>query len=616
MHSLTEKVKSGFGNFLVLVLILFFPFQNNIRSQSERMNISASNTKFPEFDRPGGRYIPSKTQNSFFRILVIFAQFPDDEWNIAWPEWPKGHAPAYINDFIDSTVSEHSNTGNITQYFRAMSLGAFTVIGNCYSVIAPRTRRWYSDNKKDRADINKDVIEKLNRIVSFKPFDNWHLVKDYTQINRPDSLIDMICVIWRSINNEGLKLNFTNDFRFTGEASLGSDMRNVTFKVDNGVRSVAEGFPGFGVPGSGLTIAAGYNGHNLVQQYTIHELGHYLFGDNRYHIQTGVWGIMAGYGSRSQVANSYERNRLGWISFIQYDKNPSGPIPLGDYVTTGQALRIAIPGTGHQKYYLIENHQMISRFDNFDRTSGGKGIYVLYQAGKYNIDLQFYNAEGRADWQFDHYTIHPTVGVKVPVFRKGQQDPVSGLFDTQSINYIDPDTKQLKSAPIEAYIENGKDYFEPLFKGDGRNEMKPGYVDVLSPWSNPPLQNVSIRIISGKYNLEVMQYADPGTLIDVPPSKPQNLTASYEGTDRIVLHWSANTEPDLAYYKIYRETGDTEGQNKFSFITNVPGERTYWKDREIMHGSGREKIFYKITAVDSTNKESVKSDYAEALKKN
>ena len=401
-------------------------------------------------------------------MLVIFAQFPDDEWNVSWPEWPKGKAPSYINEFIDSTVSERSNTGNITQYFRVMSLGAFTVIGNCYSVIAPHTRQWYDENKKGRAFINKDVIEKLNRTVDFKPFDNWHFVKGYSQINRPDSLIDMICVVWRNINNEALNLNFTGDFKFTGEASLGSDLRNVSFKVDNGIRTVAEGYPGFSTQGSGLTVAAGYNGHNLVQQYTIHELGHYLFGDNRYHIQTGVWGIMAGYGSRSQVVNSYERNRLGWISFIQYDKNPSGPIPLDDYVTTGQALRIAIPGTVPQKYYLIENHQMISRFDNFDRTSEGKGIYVLYQAGKYNIDLQFYNAEGRADWEFDHFAVHPKVGVKVPVFRKERQDPVPGFFDTQSITFTDPNTKQLRTAPIEAYNENGKDYFEPLFKGRGR----------------------------------------------------------------------------------------------------------------------------------------------------
>ncbi len=613
MNNLTKRIRSGSGIFPALVLILIFSFPNNIRSQSEQARISVPNVGFSETDKPGGRFIPSKTPGSFFRILVIFAQFPDDEWNISWPEWPKGQAPSYINEFIDSTVNENSNTGNITQYFRVMSLGAFTIIGNCYSVIAPHSRQWYSENKKDRAYINKDVIEKLNQTVDFRPFDNWHLVKGYSQINRPDSLVDMICVVWRNINNEALDLNFTNDFKFTGEASLGSDMRNVSFKVDNGARTVAEGFPGFGVPGSGLTIAAGYNGRNLVQEYTIHELGHYLFGDNRYHIQTGVWGIMAGYGSRSQVVNSYERNRLGWISFIQYDKNPSRPIPLGDYVTTGQALRIAIPGSVPQKYYLLENHQMISRFDDFDRTLRGKGIYVLYQAGNYNIDLQFYNAEGRADWKFDHYAIHPTVGVKVPVFRRGKQNPVSGFFNTQSIAYTDPDSKQLRSTPIEAYTENGKDYFEPLFKGDGRNGLKPGYVDVLSPWSNPPLQNISIRIISRKNNLDVMQYAEPGTLSEVPPSKPKNLTANYKGSDKIILKWSPNAEPDLAYYKVYKETGNTGGQNKFSFLTEVPAKYTSWTDRGAA-GTGRDKFIYAVTAVDSTNKESVRSDYAEAVK--
>jgi hypothetical protein len=125
-------------------------------------------------------------------------------------------------------------------------------------------------------------------------------------------------------------------------------------------------------------------------------------------------GIMYGYGKRCQVVNPFERHALGWINLIQYNYNPLLPIEIDDYVTTGQALVVQLYNSPNSPYYLLTNHKRISPLDKIDRTSDGKGVYVLYQPGSNNSNLRFYNSEGRALWTIDHYATHPTVGVQVP----------------------------------------------------------------------------------------------------------------------------------------------------------------------------------------------------------
>ncbi len=600
---------------IIAIAFLLFSFSKNsftVFKDGSESKINKQINSVHNTDQVGGRYITSKTSNSYLRMLIIFAQFPDDGWDTLNSEWPKGNAPIYIHSFVDSTTTEMSNTGNITQYFRAMSLDSLIVIGNCYSIIAPHTREWYSENKKGKAFINREVIQKLNKSVSFAPFDNWRRIGQYNNVNTPDGIIDMICVIWRNIYHDVSLSTYTfdNDFNYSGEASLGGDYNKNSFDVDDGAKHVQFGYPEKYNCGSGLTIARGYNGHALVQEYTIHEFGHYLLGNNSFHIQTGVWGIMAGYSSRCQVVNSFERNRLGWIKIKEFDYNPKEPITLRDYLTTGDALRIAIPNTYPQQYYYLENHQRISSLDNIDQTSGGRGIYVLYQSGNINWDITFYNVEGKADWQFDHNAIFPGTGVNVPVFRKGLQDPSKGYFDSQNIIYTEPNSYLKKSSFIQAYTKNDSDYFKLLFKGNGMNAMNPGYVDVFSPWSNPPLNNVSLQVISKNNELQVQQYITIGTLTNVSPAKPENLKASINSLNHVVLTWSANTEPNLSAYKIYKSETTGKVPNKFDYTITIPASQTKWTDTKISYKNISQNIFYKISTVDSANKESVLSEYA------
>ncbi len=136
--------------------------------------------------------------------------------------------------FIDSTLNENSNKGNITQFFRAMSLNKFNVIGKTIYVKTPHKRKWYLDNKKNRTFINADIISEVDSSIDFKDYDNWTIKGRNNFIFSPDGKVDMIWIIFRNIANDmedpgktaaGLGfatyLSKDNIQKWSGEASLG-----------------------------------------------------------------------------------------------------------------------------------------------------------------------------------------------------------------------------------------------------------------------------------------------------------------------------------------------------------------------------------------------------------
>ena len=154
-------------------------------------------------------------------------------------------------------------------------------------------------------------------------------------------------------------------------------------------------------------------------------------------------------------------------------------------------------------------------------------------------------------------------------------------------------------------------------------------VKVLSPWSDSRVPydghlwypntkstiNCGMEIISedqGNYIIEL--YAD--NPLNAPPSKPKNFVVSRNNFNEAVLNWEANFEPDLindGAYKIYKCESSDSIPTSFEYVTSISAYSngtpvTSWTDPE----SGlsiSENLFYRITAVDNTNKESVPSGY-------
>ncbi|HSW56320.1 MAG TPA: T9SS type A sorting domain-containing protein [Ignavibacteriaceae bacterium] len=600
------------------LLVLLFSHQLNAQYS---VNIEIVEPPMPELaasEQPGGRLITSIAENGkYLRVLIVFVQFKDDNWNPNWTEWKKNSAPTgWMNtNIIDQTINQNSTNQNLTHYYTAMSLGHYKVIGNTYHWVTSKTRNEYISLNWKRGQINKHILQEMDNFIDYSIYDKWSKLGEYNHAWGADGEVDMIWMVYRNIAKDlpnppytAWQLGFGDGVvLWSGEASLGG---GGILPVDSGARTVDLGWYGLV---SGVTMMMGYNGLGYVKNVLVHEFGHHLLGGNEAHLGTaGLWAMMAGYGSRSQMANSWERHRLGWLNPMQYNYNPLIPVPLQDHLTTGQALRILIPGSNPARYYYLENHQRISPFDNIDYIGDGKGIYVIYQGGTGESSLRFWNAEGRSIWTRDHCATHPN-GAIVAVFKEGLQSP-SGKFDTEAIPHTACYTNGPTLSPIEAFVSpiTGQDVFQPLFAGDNRDMLKPGYVEVFNPNSNPAVEGISFQVISESNQLKIIQKVETGTIYSTPPSKPQNLAVSTSVNYHPYLTWDANQEPDVlsgGSYKVEKYSTYEVGW----FALNTTPNNYYEDLTETICPPGQQCqtghfVRYRVRAIDNTQKVSVPSD--------
>lgn len=209
----------------------------------------------------GGQWMTAKDT---LHVLIIFVQFPDDQYDVNYSLWPKDQPPTFSNSYIDSLPSQMSSDGNLTHYFREMSLGAFKLTGKTRFVVTPRTRIWYRDNDWKRWLINKDVLETLDASLDFSEFDRWKRYSEYDIRREPDGRVDMVFMLYRSVDQASF-LGF-----YGGEASLGYPRTTggynepIEFFVDGGQRRIGGGHPVLSNPateqrwpGSGTTSVCG-----------------------------------------------------------------------------------------------------------------------------------------------------------------------------------------------------------------------------------------------------------------------------------------------------------------------------------------------------------------------
>jgi hypothetical protein len=93
-------------------------------------------------------------------------------------------------------------------------------------------------------------------------------------------------------------------------------------------------------------------------------------------------------------------------------------------------------------------------------------------------------------------------------------------------------------------------------------------------------------------------YGESYLYIDLPPKAPRNILGSLD-SGIINLRWNKNTEADLKYYNIYRDT-----VNNFTIdSSNIIASTSDTLYSEPFTGSN--DLYYKITAVDGTENESL-----------
>lgn len=424
-------------------------------------------------DGDGGIYLPSA---GVLRILIVFASFPDDTTAHAY--WPARQAPLFMNSFIDpDTVTRSTGPFNLTHYFRQMSLGKLHVIGDAVWVESQHSQEEYRASGSYGAANMAIIPESVDPVVDFSRYDSWTRTANYTHVNAPDSIVDMVVMVWR-----------TTMWGYLGEASLGY---KPAIPADG--KRIAMGYPAY-LPmpvGSGVTCEYPYGDTPVrVMRTMVHELSHWLLGI--FHPYNGskpdgkfqYWGMLCNGERMSGCANTYDRASLGWITprVVQ----PPATITLGDFITTGDAARYHPPGGDPDEYIYCENHQGLSVFDDVTAEAADRGVWLLHQQGPYiEMDnLRILPADGMWQWSVAG---PPTscFGTTVPVYTRGAPDILTGYSHRDQI----PTPASLVQWMLAHRNADGVVSCGPHFAGSGfRGAFDTAGVRVFSPYSNPAVR--------------------------------------------------------------------------------------------------------------------------------
>ncbi len=577
-------------------------------------------------------YVPAfPVDHDTLRVLVIFAKYPDDTWDpgspsqatIFWPGNLGNQKPDWADDVIKPNTIDIGNS-NITAFYRDASLGKFYVIGDVYPslYVFQNPSSYYHPN--NGRHIGYAVGELLTNIA---PNVDWNLYDKFAPFDQnnkrhPDGQIDCIMVIFRFLL--GTEPSGTG----SGIASLGGLYENfgtygTSISLGNS-RKIASALDNRSY-GSGLisTMLTPWS-----YSITCHELGHYLIGDHRSNM--GYFNLMNINGN--SFVCSEEREFLGWVSATEVVA--TGTYLLPDYGTTGQFLKFH---KGSYNYY-IENRRRINYhlsnnwtnwpyydFQPIWPMSRDSGLFIYREVCRF--DETPIPANGRWEWQKsasypDRYIVDSiNNGLLLPVFFYNKPNRINGetIFDLVKVPAVD--------------LFTGQPFFNTKTHGGSGGDTNIcfdiGYNQVLSHWSNPGSPAYSA---SDSFAVEILGKTNDGEIIlniyfenmtQTYPSKPQflRLDRQFIGeTERFNprLIWFKNNEPDLQKYKIYRAEVISPGIDPTNYSYLAETTDTVFIDQSIFlyrrgHGSGNcayifRKYSYKVTAIDVTSKESVRSE--------
>ena len=93
----------------------------------------------------------------------------------------------------------------------------------------------------------------------------------------------------------------------------------------------------------------------------------------------------------------------------------------------------------------------------------------------------------------------------------------------------------------------------------------------------------------------------PHLLDTAPPATPTGIGASVESGPSVRLHWTANSEPDLSGYHVYRSLAPSA---LFTRLTTTPDPTNEYVDSAL---PDTVSVWYQVSAVDATGNESARS---------
>ncbi len=574
---------------------------------------------------PGGYKLPSI---GTINILLVFAEFPDDNYDTTNTRWIKNSPPTNMANWVDETWSTNPTIGSLTDYFNTMSGNKLKITGKEIYIKAPRTREEYQSLSMKRGHIQREILTQLDETMNFAEFDNWSSSGDYTHDNTPNTFVDMIIFVWRNTYQDNssyaTSLDFGNNYGDLGR--IGS------FDVDRGLRHINTSTFGSGVSIRGYLQTGKYlDPFRLV----LHEFSHYLLGYNDMHNGYGFWGMLSDWGIKSNVANSFERYQLQWID------DPSGyytidlttknaPIiyrNLSDLISSRQPIRIKI---NNNEYFYIENHKSNSYWEthtpfaaNPNKIDGTiePGIYIIRQSRMSNSTDQYSKmlipADGRFEWNARFGILNPYGGIRVlPVWERVCYDRLTGYHTLEMVFHSLPGVEN--PSQITLGYKNTPPYWEMIseIEGDGNDAFRKGYKEIFSPWSNPNNQRENITTINFTMELET-EYTNGDYYLkfylinpsDSKPSKPENLKVTCSSNFNPLLTWDSNIEPDKDAYVIERTEANGIDYPFWENIATVT--TTSYIDYDVaINPVFEDEVSYRIKALDTQGKLSIPSSIA------
>ncbi|MFK7969283.1 MAG: hypothetical protein AB8F95_02900 [Bacteroidia bacterium] len=397
------------------------------------------------FYSPYGHVHTPKGHLHVLVVIVRFGNFDAMKGNKYWPDSDElpVMARGANNELFSADpdmVGKPPFKMNLSDFYYEMSGGKFIVTADVFPIQVPVTFKGITQRNvhSRQTQVNKlavDWIAENYPDFDWSKYDNRTNAPRYFRDNsesQPDSLLDYVLFM----------------HRLPGAGGVGTsgrhNIKNTPFKIAAGHTSAR---------------SASDAPHNW--EHFKHELAHNLFSaphyngangtdGDKYYVQRG-WGLMSDTFVPFFTANAWERWWLGW--FEPKEIRSAGTYRLRDFVTTGDAIRIQVPGT--QDYLWLENHQKTSKWDkrmfyNKERhpqTRTGLYGYVVGEAGadRNRASLQIFrpshcnlfkyiNGEGLWDFVVTGKET-PTEGFNARVNRRDKPNPIAGINDLQSLRW-------------------------------------------------------------------------------------------------------------------------------------------------------------------------------------
>jgi hypothetical protein len=394
-----------------------------------------------------------------------------------------------------------------------------------------------------------------------------------------------------------------------GEASLGY---KPGFVVDG--KRVEMGFPErYDAPlGSGVTCEYPYSDDPArVMRTMAHEMGHWLLGGpHPYNGRTNsgkhqYWGLLCASQRLSSCANSYERERLGWITVPAIPRDVD--MTLGDFVTTGEAYKFHPPEGGSLEEFYFENHQQISVFDDVTANVGDRGLWILHQLAPYcEMDfLKIRPADGNWQWENPESST-ACFAEALPVFSRGGPDVGSGqshrdqlTTGTSTVNWMMVYRNPLGQTSCGSFFAGQE--FDGAFKVSGNNVFSACSNPSSNTWDNLPT-TFSLEVLRDSGGILTLR--SPSDPLECPPARrylgldPRR--AGYE-SGPLPLAWGAEwsggqpLESDVVSSELQRKVGD-----QGSWAGVFAGNATAWRDSSIAYDtSGAVPVYFRVRVRDS-----------------